>query len=618
MSQPKTITEDSEQESPERREPDVEGYEELDRQERRELQKRSRRLLGDLLAPHSKGAVLALVLALLDTAAEMARPLLIAAVIDSGIPAAGGGDYGPLAWYVIGYAASSVASAGLTYAFMTLSGRIGQDVLLDLRHRLFRHVQKLSISFHESYRSSKIISRLTSDVEALSELLEESIEGLLRAFLSVVTIAVLLIWLDLPLTSVILLTFIPLLLVTSAYRKRSYQHFRRTRTTIARVTGHFVETMNGIRAVQAYRQEGTNSRSMRERNAANQDATVRAGFALAHSTAAINFIGNATIALVLLVGGWRIVQGELAVGVLAAYVLYLRKFYDPVDDLARFANSYASASAALEKISGVLAEQPKVAHPPEREPLRISDASVEFRHVEFRYPSGEETVLPDLDVRIPAGQTVAMVGATGSGKSTIAKLLARFYDPVSGVVAINGVDLRDIPETDLRAAIAMVTQESFLFSGSVADNIALGRPSASRADVEAAAKAIGAHEFISKLPDGYDSEVNKRGCRLSAGQRQLVALARVLLADPAIVILDEATSSMDIATERTVQRALRTVLSGRTALIIAHRLSTVLTADRVLVIERGRIVEDGRPSDLIGNGDQFAALHEAWLISTKG
>ncbi|SHG39390.1 ABC transporter ATP-binding protein [Streptoalloteichus hindustanus] len=623
MNQPNTRTsaaEETEAGEPARQEwrgVAAEDHDTLDRHVGRQLQRRSRRLLLDVLRPHRVGAVVALLLAVLDTAAEMARPLLIAAVIDSGIPAAARQDYGPLTWYVAGYLVSSVASAGLTYSFMTLSGRIGQSVLLELRHRLFRQVQRLSLSFHESYTSGKVISRLTSDLQALSTLLEESIEGLFRAFLSVVTIAVLLVWLDLPLTGVIVLTFVPLLWITARYRARSHFFYRRTRSAIARVISHFVETMNGIRVVQAYRLEETNSRTMGALNAANQDATVRAGYGLAHSTAGINLIGNTTVALVLLVGGWRIINGHLEVGVLAAYVLYLRKFYDPVDDLARFANSYASASAALEKISGVLEEEPTVAQPARPVPLHAREATIDFSRVDFRYQSSKDLVLRDVTLRIPAGQTVAIVGETGAGKSTIAKLVARFYDPTGGRVSINGVDLREVADADLRAATSMITQESFLFSGTVAENIALGRPDASREEIVRAATAIGAHEFITQLPDGYDTDVNKRGGRLSAGQRQLVALARVLLADSAVLILDEATSSMDIATERAVQRALHTTLRGRTALIIAHRLSTVLAADRVLVVEHGRIVEDGPPAQLVESGGKFATLHQAWLASTS-
>ncbi|RJO71036.1 ABC transporter ATP-binding protein [Nocardia panacis] len=572
--------------------------------------------MRDLFRPYRFGVVATLLLGLLDVAVEMSRPLLIAAVIDSGIPAAARHDYVPMRWYVALYLLSSLATAGLTWAFTVVANRIGQDVLLDLRHRIFRHVQQLSISFHESYPSGRIISRLTSDIEALRTLLEESIEGLFRAFLSVFAIAIVLLWLDPLLTSIIVIAFLPALWITRQFRKRAHYHSERTQSAIARVIAHFVETVNGIRVVQTYRMEKSNERTMRTLNAAHRDATIAAGNAMASSTALVNFLGNASVALVLLVGGWQIIHGGLALGVLTAFVLYLRKFYDPVTDLARFANSYAVALAAFDKIAGVLAERPQLAQPAAPKPLRTNRAEVEFRDVAFRYQTSPGLVLDDLNLRIAPGETVALVGATGSGKSTIAKLLARFYDPVAGAVVINEIDLREVTDADLRRTVAMVTQEPFLFTGSVADNIALGKPEATRAEIERAAATIGAHEFISELPDRFDSEVNKRGARLSAGQRQLIALTRALLADPAVLILDEATSSMDPSTERVVQRALRTVLLDRTALIIAHRLSTVLNADRVLVIEDGRIVEQGPPEELIAGGRHFAALHRAWLSST--
>ena len=312
---------------------------------------------------------------------------------------------------------------------------------------------------------------------------------------------------------------------------------------------------------------------------------------------------------------------------LTSFLLYLRRFFDPMQDIAVFYNSFQSASAALEKLSGVLEEQPSVLEPERPTPLPAARGGVAFRAVRFGYldgghpadpPGGAErpdTVLPRLDVTVPAGQTVALVGATGAGKSTVARLLARFYDPSSGQVLLDGVDLRQLSEDDLRRAVVMVTQENFLFSGSVADNIAFGRPGASGAEVEAAARAIGAHEFIAALPEGYDTDVRKRGGRLSAGQRQLVAFARAFLADPAVLILDEATSALDVPSERAVQRALRTILADRTALIIAHRLSTVEIADRVLVMEAGRIVEDGTPAELATGTGRFAGLHRAWRDS---
>ncbi|GAB3278151.1 hypothetical protein GCM10027449_18160 [Sinomonas notoginsengisoli] len=353
--------------------------------------------------------------------------------------------------------------------------------------------------------------------------------------------------------------------------------------------------------------------------------------------------GNVTVAVILLVAAFRVLEGGLAVGVLLAVVLSTKRFFSPLETIAMFYNSFQSAQAALEKVSGLLEEVPRVQPP--RDPIALPAArgDIAFESVAFSYGSGPE-VLPEFTLRIPAGQTVALVGATGAGKSTIAKLLARFYDPSSGAVTLDGVDLRRLSTRDLRRAVVMVTQEAFLFSGSVADNIAIGRPGASRAEIEAAARAVGAHGFISDLPEGYDTDVTKRGGRVSAGQRQLISFARAVLASPAVLILDEATSSLDIPSERLVQAGLAKLLGGgdapavraasahdgegsptaadspdgaRTAVIIAHRLSTVEIADRVLVVDGGRIVEDGTPAELLAEGGRFAALHGAWRDSLK-
>ena len=329
----------------------------------------------------------------------------------------------------------------------------------------------------------------------------------------------------------------------------------------------------------------------------------------------IRLIGNVTIAVVLLYGGYLAYDGQVTVGVLAAFLLYLRQFFEPMMDISQFYNTFQSANAALEKLSGVLEEEPGVPEP--TSPVTLTDArgDLRFDHVRFEYVDGVP-VLPDLDLTIPSGQTVALVGTTGAGKTTIAKLSTRFYDPVSGVVTMDGIDLRSLGSTDLHRAVVMVTQENYLFSGSIADNIRFGRPEATMEDVEEATRAIGAHGFIAALPEGYQTQVSNRGGLLSAGQRQLIAFSRAFLADPAVLILDEATSSLDVPSERLVQRALRTILSGRTAMIIAHRLSTVEIADRVLVLEHGRIVEDGTPAELVEGGDgRFSDLHEAWLAS---
>jgi ABC-type multidrug transport system fused ATPase/permease subunit len=331
----------------------------------------------------------------------------------------------------------------------------------------------------------------------------------------------------------------------------------------------------------------------------------------------VKLVGNLTTGVVLLYGGWRVLQGHMTIGTFTAFLLYLRMFFDPMQDISQFLNIFSSATSALEKLAGVLAETPAVTDPPAPKSVPAAGkvhGEIALREVHFGYRDGQ-AVLSGLSLHIPAGQTVALVGSTGAGKSTIAKLIARFYDPVSGSVNLDGVDLRALTQAVLRQHVVMVTQENFLFSGTVADNIRFGRPSATDAEVVGAAARVGADGFIAALPDGYDTDVAKRGGRLSAGQRQLIAFARALLADPAVLILDEATSSLDIPGERMVQKALRSVLADRTALVIAHRLSTVEIADRVLVIEGGRIVEDGPPAELIRAQGHYAALHDAWLRS---
>jgi ATP-binding cassette subfamily B protein len=582
------------------------------------LQARSRALLRSLLRPRLATCLLALALVVLENIVTLSGPLLVAVAIDKGIPAALADDFTTLSWCVGGYMGTAIGSALLRYLFVRVVAVAGQDLLLDLRDRVFRHAQRLSLSFHEKYTSGKVISRLTSDLESIEDLLDMGLDGLLTAVLSIAGIAVLMVVLDLPLALFVLAGFVPLLLVTRWFYRTSNRAYRDTRGGIAKIIVQFVESMNGIRAVQAFRREDRNETIMTELNGRFRDANRQALVVLAKFTMIVRVVGNVSLAVVLAIGAVRVVHGGLELGVLTAFLLYLRRFYDPLDEVAMFANSYSAANAALEKISGVLEEKPDVAEAasPRALPAAADGRELRFEQVEFRYSADGPVVLPAFDLTIPAGQTVALVGHTGAGKSTVAKLVARFYDPPSGDVLLSGVPLRSVADAELRTSVVMVTQENFLFSGSVADNIAIGKLGATRAEVEAAAEAVGASAFIERLPDGYDTDVRKRGGRLSAGQRQLVAFARAFLADPSVLVLDEATASLDVPSERAVQRALETVLADRTALIIAHRLSTVLIADRVLVVAGGRIVEDGSPEALVAEGTgQFADLHNAWLTS---
>ncbi len=576
-------------------------------------------LLRSLLAPMKARVAVTTLLLLLQQAAVQTGPLLVAYAIDSAVPAFRRDDLGPLVAVGVGYLLCALASGALQYAFILLSARVNQDVLLDLRGRIFRHAQALSVDFHERYTSGRLISRSTTDVESLRELLDEGLQELVTVILSFVYISAMLLWLDLGLGAVAVASFVPLYLLVRLYRRRAARVYTVRSTAIAAVIVKFVETMNGIRPVRAFRREAVNDADFRVLNTHHERTNGDALLEMARYVVGSRLVANTAVAGIVLWGAYRVAGGTLALGVLAAAVLYLRRLYDPIDRLGMFLNSYQSAAASLEKIAGLLAQTPSVPEPsaPKQLPALASEhpgREVVFDGVRFAYRTGGE-VLPRFGLTLPAGQTVAVVGSTGAGKSTLAKLLARFYDPSDGRVLLDGVDLRELAVPELRRGVVMVTQEAFLFSGTVAENIAIGRPDATREEIEKAAKAIGAHDFITSLPDGYDTDVRKRGGRISAGQRQLVAFARALLADPAVLILDEATSSLDIPGERAVQRAMSTVLDGRTAVVIAHRLSTVEIADRVLVMEHGQIVEDGTPAELIAGTGRFADLHRAWRES---
>ncbi|MBK3579359.1 ABC transporter ATP-binding protein, partial [Streptomyces sp. MBT65] len=576
-------------------------------------------LLRSLLAPMKARVAVTTLLLLLQQAAVQVGPLLVAYAIDRAVPAFRDHDRGPLIAVGVGYLLCALVSGGLQYAFIGASARVNQDVLLDLRGRIFRHAQALSIDFHERYTSGRLISRSTTDIEALRELLSEGLQELITVILSFVYISAMLLWLDLGLGAVAVASFVPLYLLVRVYQRRAVRVYAVRSTAIARVIVKFVETMNGIRPVRAFRREAVNDADFQVLNRRHERSNGDALLEMARYVTGSRLVANTAVAVIVLWGATRVADGSLELGVLAAAVLYLRRLYDPIDRLGMFLNSYQSAAASLEKIAGLLAQTPSVPEP--STPVQLPELESEqpgrevvFAGVRFAYRTGGE-VLPVFDLTLPAGQTVAVVGSTGAGKSTLAKLLARFYDPSDGRVLLDGVDLRELSVPELRRGVVMVTQEAFLFSGTVAENISIGRPDAPREEIERAAKAIGAHDFISALPDGYDTDVRKRGGRISAGQRQLVAFARALLADPAVLILDEATSSLDVPGEQAVQRAMSTVLRGRTAVVIAHRLSTVEIADRVLVMEHGRIIEDGTPAELIGGTGRFADLHRAWRDS---
>ena len=591
-----------------------EDQSDLNKEDSKRIRERSFRLLISLIEPVKKRLFVSFGAGIISQGLRVIGPAIIAYALDTALPAAVEDDQIPLLVAVGGYLLVAIATASLTAFFIRFGARINQDVLLDLRQRMFRHTQKLSVEFHERYTSGRVIARQTSDLDSIRELLDTGGNEMIVSLMFMIFTGAALLILDPESFLVLAASWIPLYFITRWFVRSARLQYRKSRVSSAKLIVYFVETMTGIRAVKAFRTEKRNQSHYGELNEDYRKITKRTIQLFGIFDPSLIFTGSVAMSFVLLFGGSRVIEGELGIGVLTAAILYTRQFFGPIERIAIFYNSYQSASAALEKISGVLEEQPTVPEPENPTELKNISGELNFKDVEFHY-SNKIPILPKFDLNIPAGQTIALVGTTGAGKSTLAKLISRFYDPVKGSVSLDNVDLREVSAEDLRRHIVMVTQEAYLFSGSVADNIALGKPGASREEIAAAAQAVGAHEFILALPDGYDTDVNKRGGRVSAGQRQLISFARAFLADPSVLILDEATSSLDIPSERLVQRGLQTLLKGRTAIIIAHRLSTVAIADRVLVMERGRIIEDDSPSVLIAGDGKFSKLHKAWRES---
>ncbi|MGO1398417.1 MAG: ABC transporter ATP-binding protein [Brevibacterium yomogidense] len=579
-----------------------------------DIAQRARRLLFDLARPERTGYLVLVVILLLFGIGNAIGPALIAQAMDRGIPAAIDGDTTALVIPLAAFLLVTLATGVADFFGTRLTGTLAQRLMVSLRRRLFDHVQRLGIAYHERSTSGRLVSRQTSDMENIQVFLTGSLQETAIGLAAMGAIAVTLIVMDWRMAIVVFLGFIPLLWVSIVSNRAQRRNQRRTRTAIAKVIVHIVETLGGIRAVQSFRREDVNDRRIVEEDREFRNATAASLRNTAWFAAGTRLIGNLSMAAVLLVGGWLVIGDALQVGMLTAFLLYVRRFYGPLDELVQAFTMYQSASAALEKITAVIDAVPEVVEPTSPTPLpavRAGGRRVEFDDVAFSYGDGVP-VLPRFDLEIPAGQTVALVGMTGAGKSTLVKLLTRFYDPTAGRVLMDGVDLREVADDDLRRAVVMVTQESYQFGGSIADNIRIGRPGATDQQVRDAADAVGLTPFIRRMPDGFDTDVRKRGGRLSSGQRQLVSFARAFLADPDVLVLDEATAHLDIPSERQVQEALATVLEGRTAVIIAHRLSTVEIADRVLVMDDGRLVEDDTPAQLIASGGRFAKLHGAW------
>jgi ABC-type multidrug transport system fused ATPase/permease subunit len=564
--------------------------------------------LARLTAPYRTRTILSVFSLLLATATALLPPLLAKYAIDDGITQ---NNLSTLWWIVVAFLLAGLANWGMSYVQTYLTGWVGERILADLRIKLFGHLQRLSLGFFERNRAGVIISRLTNDVEALDQLVTDGVTTLVQSTLTLIGTAILLFILDWRL-ALATLAVIPIMSVgTILFRIHSSRAYAAVRERLGLVTATLAEDIAGMRIVQAFTRENRNIAHFREVADGYREANMRTVVLNALYFPFVDLVSSVALAVVLGYGGHLYFQGAITLGTLFAFLLYVQNFFDPVQQLSQLYSTFLSATAALDKIMDVLDEEPQVVDEPGAGELPPVKGRVRFEHVRFGYGDGPD-VLHDLDLDVPAGTTVALVGHTGAGKSTIAKLLARFYDPRDGRITIDGIDLREVTQASLRHQLGIVPQEGFLFAGTVAENIAFGRPDASGEQIVQAAEAVGAHEFILRLEDGYETEVQERGSRLSLGQRQLIALARALLADPGILILDEATSSVDIGTERKIERALRLLLSGRTAFIIAHRLSTIRDADLIVVLEHGRIVEQGSHDELMQERGLYTSLYGDW------
>jgi ATP-binding cassette subfamily B protein len=573
----------------------------------RQTRRRIAMLVG-LALPYKARTAGAVVSLFAYTLVALVPPLLAKLAVDQGIKE---GDLQTLVWIVAAFVVIGLVAFGLSSLQTYLTGWVGERALADLRIRLFAHLQRLSLGYFERNRTGAIISRITNDVEALDTLITDGLTSLVQNLMLLIGTAVVLFVLDWRL-ALATLSVIPLMAAATIwFRVRSNRAYRRVRERIGLVTATLAEDIAGMRVVQSYAREPRNQTSFRGINSRYRDANYETIVLNGLYFPAVDFLASLATAIVLGYGGYLLVNDQVSIGTLLAFFLYLANFFDPVQQLSQLYNTFLSATAALDKIIEVLDEEPEIVDPPSAAPLPRLDGHVRFEGVRFGYGSLPE-VLHGIDLDVAAGTTVALVGQTGAGKSTIAKLIARFYDVREGRITIDGHDVRDVEQKSLRRQLGVVPQEGFLFAGTVTENIAFGRMEATRAEVEQAAAAVGADGWIAELEDGYDTQLGERGFRLSLGQRQLLAFARALLADPRILILDEATSSVDIGTERVIERGLHRLLAGRTAFVIAHRLSTIQSADLIVVLAHGQIVEQGTHAELMALGGAYTGLYGDW------
>ncbi|MCW2991076.1 MAG: transporter ATP-binding protein, partial [Solirubrobacterales bacterium] len=547
----------------------------------------------------------------LGTAASLAPAPLAKHAIDDGIIP---GDLTTLNWIVVAFVVSALLVWGATFLQTYLTGWVGQRALQDLRLQIFRHLQSMPVGFYERRPAGVLISRMTNDVEALNSLVTDSVVTLFQASLTLLGTIVILLTFDVELALITFCIFPVMALGSLAFRIASADAYKRTRETIGAITAYLQESLSGIRVVRSFAQEPRHRKRFHALNEDNRDANMKTVYLNAGYFPAVEFVSALATVAVLLIGGKQVIDGHLEVGVLVGFVAALNGFFDPIGQLSQLYTTYQAGMAALDKIFELLDEEPDLVEKPDAVDLDTVRGEIRFDHVTFAYSTrdGTKLALTDVDLVVPPGQTVALVGATGAGKSTFAKLVARFYDPTEGRVLVDGVDLRDIRAHSLRSQMGIVPQEAFLFSGTVGENVGFGRPGATDEEIVAAAEAVGAGAFIAALPDGYDTEVGERGVQLSAGQRQLLAFARALIADPRILILDEATSNVDLHTEGRIEEGLRRLLVGRTAVVIAHRLSTIRQAGRIVVLDGGAISEQGTHDELMEARGAYWALYRDW------
>jgi len=573
-------------------------------------------MLG-LLRPYRGRIALMLGALVIETAAGLAPPYLAGRAIDAGIRT---GDLNALYVTVAAFLAAASVYAVFTAAETYLVGWVGTRALQDLRERIFVHLQRMSIGFFTRRSPGVLISRMTNDVEALNQLVTSGVVTIFSSTLTLVGVVAILLVLDVKLALITFLTF-PLLAIASVvFRVVSAGTYRATRERIAAVTAYLQETLSGVRVVRSFGQEPRHEAEMTALNEANRDVNMKTVYLNASYFPAVELLASVGTAVILLYGGAQAIDGAIEIGVIVAFVGYLTRFFEPIQELSQLYTTYQQGMAALDKIFDLLDTAPDMVDAPDAiDPGRLR-GEIELDGVWFSYadeerPAEDAWALRDVDLHVPPGQTLALVGATGAGKSTFAKLVARFYDPQRGRVLVDGHDLRGVRQRALRRQLGIVPQEGFLFSGSIRENVAFGRPGAGLEEIEAALATVGAAEFVAALPDGIETEVGERGVQLSAGQRQLVAFARALLAEPRILILDDATSNDNVPTEKTIEKGLQRLLQGRTAIVIAHRLSTIRRAGKIVVLEGGRIAEQGTHDELIAAGGPYSRLYGAWSES---